>query len=109
MENELTEMLSLPVKVADHYKFSVIFFTLGFFLTCWFFLYIVNFVPSKRKLSREILLSLFASIYLGLGSFFLALSLGVNIWRKLKNLLYNAFKMNIAELIIWFDNKRKII
>ena len=109
MENELTEMLSLPVKVADHYKFSVIFFTLGFFLTCWFFLYIVNFVPSKRKLRREILLSLFASIYLGLGSFFLALSLGVNIWRKLKNLLYNAFKMNIAELIIWFDNKRKII
>ena len=79
MENELTEMLSLPIKVSDHYKFSVIFFTLGFFLTCWFFLYIVNFVPSKRKLSREILLSLFASIYLGLGSFFLALSLGVNI------------------------------
>ena len=79
MESELTEMLSLPVKVADHYKFSVIFFTLGFFLTCWFFLLIVNFVPSKRKISQEILLSLFASIYLGLGSFFLALSLGVNI------------------------------
>ena len=77
MESELTEMLTLPVKVADHYKFSVIFFTLGFFLTCWFFLYIVNF--PKRKLSREILITLFASIYLGLGSFFLALSLGVNI------------------------------
>ena len=43
MESELSEMLTLPVKVADHYKFSVIFFTLGFFLTCWFFLYIVNF------------------------------------------------------------------
>ena len=79
MESDLSEMLTLPVKVADHYKFSVIFFTLGFFLTCWFFLYIVNFKPADRKLSREILLSLFASIYLGLGSFFLALSLGVNI------------------------------
>jgi ABC-type Mn2+/Zn2+ transport system permease subunit len=79
MENDLRDMLTLPVKVADHYKFSVIFFTLGFFLTCWFFLYIVNFKKSDRKLSREILLSLFASIYLGLGSFFLALSLGVNI------------------------------
>ena len=79
MESELTEMLTLPVKVADHYKFSVIFFTLGFFLTCWFFLLIVNFTPSNRKISQEILLSTFASIYLGLGSFFLALSLGVNI------------------------------
>ena len=79
MESDLTDMLTLPVKVADHYKFSVIFFTLGFFLTCWFFLYIVNFTKSNRKLSREILLSLFASIYLGLGAFFLALSLGVNI------------------------------
>ncbi len=79
MESELSEMLTLPVKVADHYKFSVIFFTLGFFLTCWFFLYIVNFKPRQRKLGREILLSLFASIYLGLGAFFLTLSLGVNI------------------------------
>ncbi len=79
MESELKDMLTLPVKVADHYKLSVIFFSLGFFLTCWFFLYIVNFKPTNRKLSREILLSLFASIYLGLGSFFLALSLGVNI------------------------------
>ena len=79
MDNDFDEMLKLPVKVADHYKFSVIFFTLGFFLTGWFFLYIVNFKPSNRKLSREILLSLFASIYLGLGSFFLTLSLGVNI------------------------------
>ena len=79
MESELNEMLTLPVKVADHYKFSVLFFTLGFFLTCWFFLYIVNFKPEKRKLSREILLSLFASVYLGLGAFFLTLSLGVNI------------------------------
>ena len=79
MESELSEMLTLPVKVADHYKFSVLFFTLGFFLTCWFFLYIVNFKPEKRKLSREILLSLFASVYLGLGAFFLTLSLGVNI------------------------------
>ena len=73
------EMLTLPVKVADHYKFSVVFFTLGFFLTCWFFLYIVNFKPANRKLSREILLGFFASFYLALGSFFLALSLGVNV------------------------------
>ena len=75
----LPYMLSLPVKVADHYKFSVIFFLLGFILTCWFSLYIVTYKRNDRKITRELLLALFASIYLGLGSFFLMLSLGVNV------------------------------
>ncbi len=75
----LPYILSLPVKVADHYKFSVIFFLLGFILTCWFSLYIVTYKRNDRKLARELLLSLFASIYLGIGSFFLMLSLGVNV------------------------------
>ena len=75
----LPYMLSLPVKVADHYKFSVIFFLLGFILTCWFSLYIVTYKRNDRKIARELLLSLFASIYLGIGSFFLMLSLGVNV------------------------------
>lgn len=35
---ELPYMLSLPLKVADHSKFSLIFFFFGFFLTCWFLL-----------------------------------------------------------------------
>ena len=75
----LPYILSLPVKVADHYKFSVIFFLLGFILTCWFSLYIVTYKRNDRKITREFLLALFASIYLGLGSFFLILSLGVNV------------------------------
>ena len=72
----LPYMMDLPVKVADHYKFSVIFFLLGFILTCWFSLYVVTYKRNERKIAR---LSLFASIYLGLGSFFLMLSLGVNV------------------------------
>ena len=44
----LPYMLSLPVKVADHYKFSVIFFLLGFILTCWFSLYIVTYKRNDR-------------------------------------------------------------
>jgi len=72
-------MLSLPVKVADHYKLSVIFFILGFIITCWFSLYVVTYKRNERKIARELLLALFASIYLGLGSFFLMLSLGVNV------------------------------
>ena len=75
----LPYILSLPVKVADHYKFSVIFFLLGFILTCWFSLYVVTYKRNDRKIARELLLSLFASIYLGIGSFFLMLSLGVNV------------------------------
>jgi ABC-type Mn2+/Zn2+ transport system permease subunit len=72
-------ILSLPVKVADHYKFSVIFFILGFILTCWFSLYLVTYKQNERKIAREIFLALFASIYFGIGSFFLILSLGVNV------------------------------
>ena len=75
----LPYMMDLPVKVADHYKFSVIFFLLGFILTCWFSLYVVTYKRNDRKIAREFLLALFASIYLGLGSFFLMLSLGVNV------------------------------
>jgi len=74
-----SNMLSLPVKVADHSHFSIIFFILGFLFTCWLFIYIITYKKSDRKISREILLALFSSIYLGLGSFFLILSLGVNV------------------------------
>ena len=59
--SELKEMLTLPVKVADHYKFSVIFFLLGFILTCWFSLYVVTYKRNDRKIAREFLLALFAS------------------------------------------------
>jgi hypothetical protein len=77
--SDLTNMLTLPVKVADHYKFSVVFFVLGFILTCWFLLYVVSYKQHERKLFREFILALFASIYLGFGSFFLMLSFGVNV------------------------------
>ena len=73
------ELFDLPVKMNDHSKFAVIFFSLGLILTCWFFLYVVTYKKNERKLSREILLGLFSSIYLGLGSFFLMLTFGVNI------------------------------
>ena len=72
-------MLDLPLKTNDHYKYAGVFFILGFILTCWFFLYVVTYKRNERKLSREVLLALFSSIYLGLGFFFLMLSFGVNI------------------------------
>ena len=74
-----TEVMELPLKMNTHSKFAAILFLLGFLLTCWFFLYVVTFKQNDRRLSREILLALFSSIYLGLGSFFLMLSFGVNI------------------------------
>ena len=78
-QNYLPNMLPLPVKVTDHSQFSFVFFVLGFILTCWFLLYVVTYKQTDRKILREFILALFASIYLGLGSFFLMLSFGVNV------------------------------
>ena len=79
VESSLTNMLTLPVKVADHSKFAIVFFVLGFLLTCWFLLYVVTYKKADRKIIREFIVALFASIYLGLGSFFLILSFGINV------------------------------
>ncbi len=77
--SSLPFILSLPVKVADLFQFSILFFLLGFILTCWFSLYLISYKQNERKIAREIFLALFASIYFGIGSFFLILSLGVNV------------------------------
>ena len=79
VESSLTNMLTLPVKVADHSKFAIVFFVLGFLLTCLFLLYVVTYKKADRKIFREFIVALFASIYLGLGSFFLILSFGINV------------------------------
>ena len=79
VELSLTNMLTLPVKVADHSKFAIVCFVLGFLLTCWFLLYVVTYKKADRKIFREFIVALFASIYLGLGSFFLILSFGINV------------------------------
>ena len=79
VESSLTNMLTLPVKVADHSKFAIVFFVLGFLLTCWILLYVVTYKKADRKIFREFIVALFASIYLGLGSFFLILSFGINV------------------------------
>ena len=79
VESSLTNMLTLPVKVADHSKFAIVFLVLGFLLTCWFLLYVVTYKKADRKIFREFIVALFASIYLGLGSFFLILSFGINV------------------------------
>lgn len=79
VQTSLSNMLTLPVKVADHSKFAIVFFILGFLLTCWFLLYVVTYKKAERKIFREVIVALFASIYLGLGSFFLILSFGINV------------------------------
>ncbi len=77
--NSLPFILSLPLKVTDHFKFTILFFLIGFILTCWFYLYLLTYKQNERKIGREIFLALFASIYFGIGSFLLMLSLGVNV------------------------------
>ena len=77
--SDLHNILTLPVKVADHSKFAVVFFALGFLITCWFLLYVVTYKKDDRRILKEILLALYASVYLGMGSFFLMLSFGVNV------------------------------
>lgn len=77
---QLTEfMLTPPVKIAENFNLSLILLLLGFFIACWFLLYVVTYPKKDRKISREILLSTFSSIYLGLGAFFMMLAFGLNL------------------------------
>jgi hypothetical protein len=41
--NSLPFILSLPLKVTDHFKFTILFFLIGFILTCCFYLYLLTY------------------------------------------------------------------
>ena len=50
---------------------------IGLFFTAWFFVYEVTSTKFTRELFKEVLISLIASVFMGLGTMFLLLWVGI--------------------------------
>lgn len=66
-----------PVNPALYPHLSTILLLFGMFLTAWFFVYEVTSTKFTRELSKELLISLAASLFMGFGLMFLMLSVGI--------------------------------
>jgi hypothetical protein len=66
-----------PVNPAVYPHLSVVLLAIGVFFTAWFFVYEVTSTKFTRELVKEVLISLIASIFMGLGTLFLLLWVGI--------------------------------
>merc|ERR1712190_685400 len=66
-----------PVNPSAYPQLSVVLLAIGLFFTAWFFVYEVTSTKFTRELVKEILISLVASVFMGLGTMFLLLWVGI--------------------------------
>ena len=66
-----------PVNPVIYPHLALTLLLLGLFVTAWFFVYEVTATKFTRARSKEIQISLVASIFMGLGTLFLILSVGI--------------------------------
>merc|ERR1711983_741044 len=66
-----------PVDPRVYPHLSVVLLAIGLFFTAWFFVYEVTSTKFTRELVKEILISLVASVFMGLGTMFLLLWVGI--------------------------------
>lgn len=67
-----------PVNPAVFPHLAILLCSIGTFFTAWFFIFEVSRPKSKEStIFKELLISLFASIFLGFGVLFLLLSVGI--------------------------------
>ena len=66
-----------PVNPALYPHLATILLMFGTFFTSWFFVYEVTSTKFTRDMSKELLISLVASLFLGFGLMFLMLSVGI--------------------------------
>jgi len=66
-----------PVNPAVFPHLAILLCFIGVFFTAWFFIIEVNRPKSSSTIFKELLISLFASIFLGFGVLFLLLSVGI--------------------------------
>ncbi|KAJ3686503.1 hypothetical protein LUZ61_015667 [Rhynchospora tenuis] len=69
--------ISSPVPVALYPTLAVVMLSVGFMTTAFFFIYEATSTRKSRSLTKELAISLFASVFLGFGSLFLLLASGV--------------------------------
>jgi len=66
-----------PVNPAIFAHLTLVLMGIGLFFTAWFFVYEVTSTKFTREKMKEILISLIASIFMGLGTHFLILWVGI--------------------------------
>ncbi len=74
--SQMTRYVS-PVNPAVYPHLSVVLLAIGLFFTAWFFVYEVTSTKFTREILKEILISLVASVFMGLGTLFLLLWVGI--------------------------------
>ena len=69
-----------PVNPAIFATLTLVLLGIGLFFTAWFFVYEVTSTKFTREMPKELLISVVASIFMGLGSHFLILWVGIYVW-----------------------------
>ena len=70
-----------PVNPAIYPHLALVLLAIGLFFTAWFFVYEVTSTKFTRELIKEVSISIVASIFMGFGSLFLILWVGIYVWR----------------------------
>merc|ERR1711983_415446 len=66
-----------PINPAVFPHLTLVLLGIGLFFTAWFFVYEVTSTKFTREMPKELLISVVASIFMGLGSHFLILWVGI--------------------------------
>jgi len=66
-----------PVNPAIYPHLALVLLAIGLFFTAWFFVYEVTSTKFTRELIKEISISIVASIFMGFGTLFLILWVGI--------------------------------
>ena len=66
-----------PINPNIYPHLAVILLAIGLFFTAWFFVYEVTSTKFTRELFKEVIISLIASVFMGMGTLFLLLWVGI--------------------------------
>ena len=66
-----------PVNPAIYPHLALILLIIGLFFTAWFFVYEVTSTKFTRELLKEVVISVVASVFMGFGTLFLILWVGI--------------------------------
>ncbi|CAB4069528.1 Transmembrane protein 258 [Lepeophtheirus salmonis] len=74
---EHMQRFASPVNPAIYPHLSLVLLGIGLFFTAWFFVYEVTSTKFTREPIKEVLISVIASLFMGLGTLFLLLWIGI--------------------------------
>ena len=66
-----------PVNPAIYPHLALVLLAIGLFFTAWFFVYEVTSTKFTREVMKEVLISVVASLFMGMGTLFLILWVGI--------------------------------